>query len=1450
MGSRSSTADASNEVVSGSPGRAAAPLHIAQPGYTLKTLLSIEDPVLHSVSCNRYIYLFALVCCCLCYQHSAPAQQTGQSASGTTLEPWKTPHFSLPAKDLFDAATSVPTPEGTNISILEDDDIFTFDEAGRLSHTGYVVYKVLTSKGAEGWDSISVGWEPWHQLRPEIRVRVITPDFAEHALDPRNINETPAHDGDYKIYSDGKRLHAPFPAITQGVVVEEEYAEHETEPLFVGGHAGWTTFARERMPVQHSHLEFDAPAGLPLRTSTLLLDNFKPQRVEASGRVKLIWDLGRLEGIESHDPYLPPDVTHFPQVSYSTGVSWQNLATEYSKVVDTRASEAALQSVVDGLIAGKTSVADKESALLDYLDREVRYTGIEFGGAAILPHDPAETLAKKYGDCKDKATLLVTMLRAAGIPAYVALLNAGSRMDVPVDLPGMGLFDHAIVYIPGAPAPKGKPANPDLWIDATDQYARLGQLPIADQGRMALIARPESKSLTRTPEFSSKDNTLVEYREIKLSENGPANVVERTQPRGVYESRYRSFYADRPDKDTRDNLTNYVKSQYIAEKLGTVERTDPGDLTKQFELTISCEKAKRGYTGLTDAEAAIRYEALFFRIPEDLTRKEDASKKKNEDKDHPVPPRTVDWELIEPYSVDLNYSIVPPAGFIPKELPKGTTVALGPAVLKEEFSTSDDGTVRVRLNFDTTKRRYTVAEATEMRNKIAELVSGPPILVAFEPKGQVLLREGKVREALASYRAVIAQHPNEAVPHLQLADVLLDAGMGEAARAEAHEAVKLDPKSPLAQKVLAQILKHDLVGRNLRPGSDLAGAAEAYRAAAALDPDDNSIRADLAILLEYDPVGRRYSRQAPLKDAVAEYEKLGQDKLAELELSNNLAFARFYAGDYAGACKAGQAINPEPKALLAACIAAQQGSKAGMAEVNKRASDESAFKETAHTAGEMLMNVRQYPLAADFLQAGASGDNAAQAVGLASLLRDAHHHEDLSFTNTPQDVVKQAFLLAMDPNLTEAKLNALSSRNARTVLAAEDADERKRTLESGRVLNSQLAREDSFLDVTLDILAQAFDPKLEGSDETGYRIKVQVPGGNNLTFFVVKEDNQYKLLDSTQEPNAIALEMLDRIQANDLKGAKALLDWLREDTHLEGGDDPLGGPVFPRFWIKGQAPDAAKMKLATAAILCGSRPTAVRGVTILEEALKTATTDRDKTNIRLGLGVGYSILQNFKGLLEVSSMLLEQTPESRLAYLDKVQALIGLERYDDALTAADERLKLLENDTDAMQSRTRIETARGNYAAARGWLQKLAALGKQDAEQLNEDAWLALYTGKVDEKDLATGIKATQLAKDNPHILHTLACLYAEAGKTKEARDLLIRSMDELNLDEPNDDYWFAFGRIAEQYGEHDIAAADYRKLQKPKQVLAVSSSSWELAQMRLKEMKADAPSPSQTATK
>ena len=577
-----------------------------------------------------------------------------------------------------------------------------------------------------------------------------------------------------------------------------------------------------------------------------------------------------------------------------------------------------------------------------------------------------------------------------------------------------------------------------------------------------------------------------------------------------------------------------------------------------------------------------------------------------------------------------------------------------------------------------------------------------------------------------------------------------------------------------------------------------------------------------------------------MKEAVVEYQKLGQDKLADLGLTDNLAFSLFYSGDYAGAYKAAQALNPEPKALMAACMAMLQGTKAGLDEANKRATDDNSFKETARTAGEMLMNMRQYAQAADFFQAGAGGDDAARTLGLANMLRGAPHHEDVQFANTPADVVKRFSMMQFETDLTKARFATILSRNALKVLNAADEDELKNELNNGRKLNNQLAREDSSLDVTEDIALQILDPKAEGDDTVGYREKFQVLSGNSMTLYVVKEDGQYKLLDGGSTPNAIALEMLDRIQAGDLRGAKALLDWMREDVHLEGGDDPLGGPVFPRFWTKGEAPDARKMKLAAAAILVGSKPTVAVGVPILEAALKDATGDRERTNIRIALSVGYLIQDNFKSMLDVSSALEKDEPESKTAFIDNELALRGLSRYDEALALADDRLKLLENDNDAYEMKMEVEADRGNIAAARGLAQKLADLGKEDAMLLNNEAWDTLFTGKVEQADIAKAIRATEMQKDSPGILHTLACLYAEAGNTKDAREVLLRAMDDWNLDEPNDDVWYVLGRIAEQYGEREIALADYRKLEKPKEPIAVPTSTWKLAQIRFKAMGAE----------
>jgi transglutaminase-like putative cysteine protease/tetratricopeptide (TPR) repeat protein len=1341
------------------------------------------------------------------------------------------PPFSADAAALYQRVSQVPAPAGADALILEYQESLIFDSEGKTVRTRYFLYKVLTPRGAQGWADISVRWEPWREERPTLRARVITPDGAEHLLDEKTITDAPAKEDQDSVFSDQRVIRAPLPAIAPGSLVEEELTSKASAP-FAGAGVVERFYFGSSVPIQHARLVLDAPSALPIHYEIRLLDDLQPQRSETNGRTRIIFDHGPIDAIEDVASDLPSDVPAYPSVTFSTGSSWRQVAEEYAKIIDKQLATANLKPQVADLVAGKKSLAEKLASILQFVDREVRYTGVEFDDAAVIPRSPSDTLARRYGDCKDKAALLVALLRAAGIHAYVALLNAGSREDVAPGLPGMGMFDHAIVYVPGPS---------DLWIDVTDEYARLGEMPIADQGRLALIAQTGTEALVRIPDVSSADNLLVEQREIDLAEDGPARVVEVSQPHGSDESSYRRHYADPENKQEREGLSNYVKSQYLAEKLDRVDRSDPADLSKPFELTLESDRARRGYTYLKGAVVAIRLEGLFSRLPSALQRRREEEDSKAERAGKSKKKRTVDYQLPEAFVTEWQYKIVPPAGFQPKPLPHNASLALGPAILTEQFAVADDKSVHAVLRFDTVKRRMTVAEATEMRNQIAQLKEGAPIVIYFEPIGETLLNQGKIREALQSYRDLIALHPNVAVHHLRLAATLLDAGMGETARAEAQAAVKLEPKSSLAEKTLAEILEHDVVGRKFRPGSDYAGAEAAFRAAERLDPDNKQTVGDLAILLEFNRWGLRYGPGARLDDAIAEYRKLSPQELSDLGLQNNLTFALLYAGHFAEAEKYAETLNPQPTALIVACEAALNGSPAALLEARKRTSGEEGFKQIVKAAGDMLVNLRKYALGADLEEAGATGDNASETAAYAILYRKTVPHEQLQFKDDPVGVALHFALLEEDPDLTLDQLRSICSRNGLADLGTLEVFEQ--IVKKRRRSAIDDAREGTSVDLGMDLALARAQPKVEaGSDQAGYKVVLWASADYKKVIYIVKEGGHYKVLATAPYTEAIGLEVLDRVAANDLENARVLLDWLREDQHLPSGDDPFHVFPFPRFWTRGENADARTIRLAAASLLVAWPQTAARGVAILEAENDSPSSEAEKMNILFALSYGYSNLDDDAKSFDAIAAVAKQHPESSYLFDIEVHDLRAIGRNDEASRIVDEWLRRLPGDVDVMRNQAYVAESRGDYSRAHVMYQEIRDEGKAEASDLNSLAWASLFTGKVEPSDVDAALKAAQLSGKNPRMLHTLGCVYAAAGKTKEAREVLVQGMDGSNLDEPDDGYWYAFGRIAEQYGERDTAIADYARVKKPKDPVEVPISSYRLATMRLQALQAQKP--------
>ena len=485
--------------------------------------------------------------------------------------PWDAP-FAGTAEDILTAAQALDAPEDADIHVLLRERIHRFDAQGVGQSTLRSVFHVITPVGAEGWASLWTSWRPWHQQRPEIRARVITRHGAVHLLDPATIAESPVGEDSDDVLSDRLQLQAPLPAIAVGAVVEQEITIRDDAPFFAAGMTYGFGFAL-RVPVHASRLVVDAPESLALGHALYSLDELEPQRQVTDGRIRLLFEAGPFEAVEKIEPYAPGQLVQWPLVRYATGESWAAIAQSYSAQVDARLAGIDLRPTVSALLTGAAKDRPARVArLLAWLHAEVRYTGLEFGESAIVPYSPTEVLERKYGDCKDKATLLVALLRTADIPAHVALLSTSPGVDTDPALAGLGVFDHAIVFIPA----EGDDA--ELWIDATAEHAAVGELPVVDQGRMALIAAEGTTELVTTPVAEPAANRSFERREIFLpSELRGGRVVEVTQVSGAISQRLRRTYSLYEDSEIEEWLESYVASTYGAEELLAWEVTDPAD---------------------------------------------------------------------------------------------------------------------------------------------------------------------------------------------------------------------------------------------------------------------------------------------------------------------------------------------------------------------------------------------------------------------------------------------------------------------------------------------------------------------------------------------------------------------------------------------------------------------------------------------------------------------------------------------------------------------------------------------------------------------------------------------------------------------------------------------------------------------------------------------------------
>jgi hypothetical protein len=177
------------------------------------------------------------------------------------------------------------------------------------------------------------------------------------------------------------------------------------------------------------------------------------------------------------------------------------------------------------------------------------------------------------------------------------------------------------------------------------------------------------------------------------------------------------------------------------------------------------------------------------------------------------------------------------------------------------------------------------------------------------------------------------------------------------------------------------------------------------------------------------------------------------------------------------------------------------------------------------------------------------------------------------------------------------------------------------------------------MDLTLALLKTS----VEGDDANGYRVTWQSPGTAAQHLFIVKEEGELRLLSENADLSPLGQEVLDRIARNDLKGAKILLDWARDERKLAGGEDPYAGAWFARSWSKSDVASPDAMRVA-ATVLIASAPDAVKPyIPELESARAKATTDAERARLDEALASAYRNVRDWPKLEQVVSTMLSRT---------------------------------------------------------------------------------------------------------------------------------------------------------------------------------------------------------------
>lgn len=442
--------------------------------------------------------------------------------------------------------------------VLWESDTFDVNEDSSYEHKRRRIVQILNRDG-EKFGTVSI---PYMRNNDDVTIHhawTLKKDGKRVNLDRSKITKDlmPPEAIELGMFVDARLQQFTMPEMSEGCIIDYEYSSRARGHLLRGDFWHQIYFQTE-VPIKNYQLIVKIPVKKNLQYA-VHGRNIKPNIVGTTHARTYTFQIADIPAL-SKEPLMPAiqDVAY--SISLSSLDSWHRLIEWYTTLIREQDQVTpAIEQETKKLLYGAFTQREKIKRLFYFVANNIKYVAIELGIWAIKPHAASRILEEGYGDCKDKSTLLRTMLAVVGIKSYPVLISAGESRRVVREIPSLSYFNHMILAVE-----TGK--NNDLiWLDPTAENCAFGDFPSENQDRWTLVLDLDDNNLgqgqqpyrfLKSPATTADRNLKRIKTEIRVMDDFSVKVSQEITLTGDFNTRIRNRLKHRNNQKFLRDLIN------------------------------------------------------------------------------------------------------------------------------------------------------------------------------------------------------------------------------------------------------------------------------------------------------------------------------------------------------------------------------------------------------------------------------------------------------------------------------------------------------------------------------------------------------------------------------------------------------------------------------------------------------------------------------------------------------------------------------------------------------------------------------------------------------------------------------------------------------------------------------------------------------------------------------